>query len=339
MMHPATESSSPRLQQIADWLEQTVSFRPSFIRPAAADASIRRYWRVDAASGTLIVMDAPPEGFSFESFLAQHERLERVGVPVPHLLACDASQGFALLEDLGDAVLTPLLTPEAAADWYRRAIDLLVEMQLRVDPQGLSPYDAAFLQRELEICREWYFGQQLGVTLSEADQATWARSCTLIVTRNLAQPACYVHRDFHSRNLMVKEGRLRLIDYQDAVCGPITYDLVSLLRDAYIEWDEAFVLDLAIRYWEKARQARLPVAADFAEFYRDFEWQGLQRHLKVLGIFARLKFRDGKEQYQADIPRVLGYVQKVCGRYAELGALRRLLAGLHDEKMLSGYTF
>ena len=339
MTHSKTLCSTPRFQCMASWLSQFAPGVEATIRPAAADASVRSYWRIELAGESRIVMDAPPEGFVFDGFLKQHENLARAGVPVPQLLAFDAEQGFALLEDLGDAILTPLLTPEDAANWYLQAIDLLVAMQKNVDPQGMAPYDAAFLRRELEICREWYFGQQLGVTLEEDALATWERSCALIVARNLAQPAVFVHRDYHSRNLMVKAGRLRLIDYQDALHGPISYDLVSLLRDAYIEWDEAFVLDLVIRYWERARQAGLPVAEDFAEFYRDFEWQGLQRHLKVLGIFARLKYRDGKEQYQADIPRVLGYVLKVCERYVELGALRRLLAAVHEEQIASGYTF
>ncbi|SFN60369.1 hypothetical protein SAMN05660284_01861 [Formivibrio citricus] len=331
--------SSLRSRQMTDWLKQIFPAGVSAIVPAAADASVRSYWRVAVKGKSHIVMDAPPEGFAFNAFLMQHRLLERAGAPVPQLLDFDADQGFALLEDLGDSILTPLLTEEAAGNWYLRAIDLLVSMQKSVDSQGMAPYDAAFLRRELDICREWYFGQQLGITLEDEALAAWERSCALIVARNLSQPAVFVHRDYHSRNLMVKDGRLRLIDYQDALHGPISYDLVSLLRDAYIEWDEAFVLDLAIRYWQKAREAGLPVADDFAEFYRDFEWQGLQRHLKVLGIFARLKYRDGKEQYQADIPRVLGYVRKVCERYAELGALRKLLAAVHDEQLATGYTF
>lgn len=331
--------SNPRFELMQKWLHDGLGLSVQDIVPAAADASTRRYWRIFVDGTSRIVMDAPSDGFHFDPFLAQHARLSGAGVPVPELFAHDAGQGFALLEDLGDATLTPLLTRDAAKDWYIQAIDLLVHMQARVDARDLPPYDAAFLQRELEICREWYLGRQLGVSMNEEMQAVWSRSSALIVTRNLQQPTGFVHRDYHSRNLMVKEDKLRLIDYQDAVHGPLSYDLVSLLRDAYIDWDESFVIDLAIRYWEKARSAGLPLSADFSEFYRDFEWQGLQRHLKVLGIFARLKFRDGKEQYQADIPRVLDYVYKVCERYIELGALRRLLARIHEEKIDVGYTF
>lgn len=331
--------SNPRFCQMQNWLVQCLGQPPETIEPAAADASARRYWRVRTGGECRIVMDAPADGFHFGQFLMQHARLCDAGMPVPALYAHDAGQGFALLEDLGDITLTSLLTPAAAKRWYLAAIDLLVDMQVRVDVRDLPPYDAAFLQRELEICREWYFGRQLGVTLSEDMREVWSRSCTLIVARNLQQPTGFVHRDYHSRNLMVKDDRLRLIDYQDAVHGPLSYDLVSLLRDAYIDWDESFVIDLAIRYWEKGRAAGLPLSTDFSEFYRDFEWQGLQRHLKVLGIFARLKFRDGKTQYQADMPRVLEYVYKVCERYIELGVLRRLLAQVHAEQIDVGYTF
>ena len=335
----STSQTDTRLNQLKDWLQCAMGFSAIDIAPAAADASTRRYWRIHSAQGSRIVMDAPPDGFHFATYLAQHLRLESAEVPVPELFAQDAEQGFALLEDLGSETLTGHLTPEAARSWYLRAIDLLIQMQTRVETDGLPKYDAAFFQRELEICREWYFGQQLGVALDGEALATWERSCALIVARSVSQPTGFVHRDYHSRNLMVQDDRLRVIDYQDAVCGPLSYDLVSLLRDAYIDWDEAFVLDLAIVYWEKARAAGLPVNEDFGEFYRDFEWQGLQRHLKVLGIFARLKYRDGKAQYQADIPRVLWYVKKVCERYVELGALRRLLARVHEEIVDVGYTF
>ena len=331
--------STPRFRQMQDWLQGCLDQPVLGIASAAADASARRYWRIETDGASRIVMDAPPESFQFETYLAQHARLSDAGLPVPQLFAHDARLGFALLEDLGNTTLTQLLTPDAAKGWYLQAIDLLVRLQVAVSAQALPAYDAAFLQRELEICREWYFGYQLSVTLNAEMQEVWSRSCALIVARNLQQPTGFVHRDYHSRNLMVKDDRLRLIDYQDAVHGPLSYDLVSLLRDAYIDWDESFVIDLAIRYWEQARAAGLPLTADFSEFYRDFEWQGLQRHLKVLGIFARLKFRDGKTQYQADIPRVLDYVRKVCERYGELGALRRLLAQVHAEQIDVGYTF
>ena len=339
MTHSKTLCSTPRFQCMASWLSQFAPGVEATIRPAAADASVRSYWRIELAGESRIVMDAPPEGFVFDGFLKQHENLARAGVPVPQLLAFDAEQGFALLEDLGDAILTPLLTPEDAANWYLQAIDLLVAMQKNVDPQGMAPYDAAFLRRELEICREWYFGQQLGVTLEEDALATWERSCALIVARNLAQPAVFVHRDYHSRNLMVKAGRLRLIDYQDALHGPVSYDIACLYRDAYLSWEEDVVLDGTIRYWDLARSKGLPVRADFADFWRDVEWMGLQRHLKVAGIFARLHHRDGKAGYVEDTPRFIDYMRRTCARYRELAPLARLLDRVEGVETRSGTTF
>lgn len=332
--------NSARHDAMQSWLASTCGTAPQTLSAAAADASVRRYWRATWPQRSLIVMEADPGQFDCKPFLDLRQRLADAGLPVPDCLAIDLEQGLVLLEDLGDQTLTPLLNEEAAArQWYRQAIELLIKQQLAVSAENLPAYDGAFLQRELEICREWYFGRQLGIELDAKNLAAWERSCALIVANNLQQAQTFVHRDFHSRNLMVKEGQLRLIDFQDAVAGPIAYDLVSLLRDAYISWPEDFVLDLAIRYWDQARSAGLPVAADFGDFYRAFEWQGLQRHLKVLGIFARLKFRDGKEGYQADIPRVLEYVKKVCERYSELAALRRLLRDVHHEVIEVGYTF
>ncbi|WP_028455237.1 aminoglycoside phosphotransferase family protein [Chitinilyticum litopenaei] len=327
-------------QQIHAWLLQ-LGQQPQTLVPAASDASARQYWRATLADGqSRIVMQADPAVLDFAPFLARQAELAAAGLPVPAVLAQDAAQGLVLLEDLGTTELAAVLDAGNAQDWYRRAIDLLVSMQATLPHAQLPAFDAAFQQRELEICREWYFGQQLGVTLDGEALAAWQRSCALIVARNVQQPVVFMHRDYHARNLMVQGEALRLIDFQDAVAGPLSYDIVSLLRDAYLDWDEAFVLDLAIRYWEKARAAGLPVDADFADFYRAFEWQGLQRHLKILGLFARLKYRDGKERYQADIPRVLHYVQKVCERYVELGALARLLRQLHPSGQPAvGYTF
>lgn len=328
-------------QQILTLISDTLHRSVKKLEVAASDASIRQYWRASLDDGRdIIVMQADPAQFDVRPFLARQAELAAAGLPVPAVLGSASEQGLVLLEDLGTTELASVITPQNAQDWYRRAIDLLVQMQTALPAAHLPPFDAAFQQREMDICREWYFPQQLGVELADADLATWQRSTALIVARNLQQAPHFMHRDFHARNLMVQGDALRLIDFQDAVAGPLSYDLVSLLRDAYLDWEEAFVLDLAIRYWEKARAAGLPVDADFAEFYRAFEWQGLQRHLKILGLFARLKHRDGKARYQADIPRVLNYVTKVCERYVELGALARLLRKLHGEQAQQvGYTF
>jgi aminoglycoside/choline kinase family phosphotransferase len=203
----------------------------------------------------------------------------------------------------------------------------------------LPPYDDALLRRELGLFPEWYLGRHLAVALPERDAGILAAAFDRIIANNLAQPQVYVHRDYHSRNLMVCEPLPGVIDFQDAVYGPITYDLASLLKDAYIRWDEPRVIDWSVRYWEKARKAGLPVQVDFADFYRDFEWIGVQRHLKVAGIFARLAHRDGKERYLADMPLVLEYLQRACTRYRELGPLADLLDRLHERAPKTGYTF
>ncbi|MGL4604229.1 MAG: aminoglycoside phosphotransferase family protein [Iodobacter sp.] len=328
-----------RTDSLHSWLTEVTGNAPISLEIAAADASVRCYWRAVFADRSLIIMDALPAVFDCQPYLLMQQRLLNAGLPVPAVLMQNLEQGWVVLEDLGDQTLASLINPENAANYYRQAIALLVKMQVSTPVDDLAPFDGAFMQREMEICREWYFGQQFGVTLEGKQLAVWERSCALIVAQNMSQPTLFMHRDFHSRNLMVKDDALRLIDFQDAVLGPITYDLVSLLKDAYLDWDESFVLDLAIRYWEQARDAGLPVHADFGDFYRAFEWQGLQRHLKILGLFARLKYRDGKEQYQADLPRVFEYVRKVCLRYSELTPLGRLLLNLHGEPVATGFTF
>lgn len=289
---------------------------------------------------SVIVMDAEPTQFDAAPFLARQAELSAAAIRVPAVFAHDATLGLTLLEDLGSQELTPLLDDAATAKaWYLRAIANLVTIQSRLAHVQLPQFDAAFQRREIEICREWYLGVHLAQTLDDKQLAVWERSVALIVARNVTQTHVFMHRDYHSRNLMVADGELALLDFQDAVSGPVSYDLVSLLRDAYISWDEGFVLDLAIRYWEQARAAGVSVPEDFSEFYTAFEWQGLQRHLKVLGLFARLNHRDGKSRYLADIPRVFDYVRSVCQRYSELTPLGRLLLDARGEKIEVGYSF
>ncbi|KPC50862.1 aminoglycoside phosphotransferase family protein [Amantichitinum ursilacus] len=322
------------------WLATVTPAAPQTLTAGGSDASVRVYWRAHFANHSLIVMDADPQLFDSAPFLDIQQRLAQAGIRVPQVLAHDAALGLTLLEDLGDVLLASVLTDKASARaWYNRAIDLLVKIQSKLQPAGLPDFDAHFLRRELEIGREWYLGKHLGVELQGAALATWERSCALIIAHSVSQPRVFMLRDYHSRNLMLKDDELAVIDFQDAVNGPVSYDIVSLLRDAYLAWDETFVLDLAIRYWEKARKAGIPVDEDFGEFYRAFEWQGLQRHLKVLGLFARLHHRDGKDRYLADIPRVLEYIRKVCVRYAELTPLYRVFMDAAGEKIETGYTF
>ena len=291
-------------------------------------------------------MDARPGLEDLGAFLHVRDTFAACQVRVPQVYVADPTAGFVLLEDFGNTHYLAALDADTAPALYGAALDALVAIQGGTQPNVLPPYDAALLRRELELFREWYCGKHLGFTLSGDQNAALDRLFALLIANNLAQPQVYVHRDFHSRNLMLIEDpsspigfATGILDFQDAVTGPITYDLVSLLRDAYIRWDEEQVLDWAIRYWERARKAGLPVNQDFGEFYRDFDWMGLQRHLKVLGIFARLKHRDGKDGYLRDMPLVLEYVRKCTERYSAFGELRELLDQLEGAAPQVGYTF
>ena len=338
-----TTSSDQRLTDLKHWLAHLpgTPVDPNSLRPASSDASFRRYFRVDNADGsTAIAMDAPPPQEDVQPFIQVAELFGSTGVSVPAVLAQDVAQGFLLLSDLGTTTYLHQLAPDTAHALYLDAIDALVLLQVQSRPGVLPEYDRAMLQRELMLFPDWYINKHLGVTLSDAQQVELNGVFEALLANNLAQPQVYVHRDYHSRNLMVlAKGNPGILDFQDAVYGPITYDLVSLLRDAYIEWDEEIVLDWTIRYWERARRAGLPVNPDIDAFYRDFEFMGLQRHLKVLGIFARLFHRDGKDAYLKDLPLVMQYTRKVAGRYKVLSPLIRLLDALENKAPSVGYTF
>ncbi|MGB7481115.1 MAG: phosphotransferase [Burkholderiaceae bacterium] len=342
----ASPSTDVRLLQLRDWLAAlpAAQLRLDTLRPASADASFRRYFRLDTENGgTLIAMDAPPPQEDVRPFLRVAALLAETGVSVPRVLAEDAAQGFLLLTDLGSTTYLQQLNPDSAHRLYLDAIDALVQMQMHSRPSVLPEYDRALLARELALFPDWYVGKHLGLTLDEQQTKQLQQVFDALLANNLAQPQVYVHRDYHSRNLMVLAGEHAgnpgILDFQDAVYGPITYDLVSLLRDAYIRWDEEMVLDWAIRYWERARRAGLPVNPDIDAFYRDFEFMGLQRHLKVLGIFARLYHRDGKDAYLKDMPLVMEYTRKTAHRYGALQPLLRLLDLLEERAPQFGYTF
>ena len=332
-----------RRQLLEQWLKDQFPARPFTLQPASADASFRRYFRASFDGQTVIVMDAPPQHEDCAPFLRVAEILAATGVHVPEILAQNLELGFLLLSDLGNTTFLHALNEriERAHELYGEATDALVKMQLAHQADSLPAYDEALLQRELDLFPDWYIAKHLQIDLTEKQQAALRAVFSRILQNNLAQPKVLVHRDYHSRNLMVTSPNPGIIDFQDAVYGPITYDLVSLLKDAYIHWDEERILDWAIRYWEKARKAGLPVSADFAEFYRDFEWMGVQRHLKVLGIFARLNYRDGKAAYLNDMPLVMHYLRKACERYRELDPLLNLLDELHpaESGQKVGYTF
>jgi aminoglycoside/choline kinase family phosphotransferase len=266
--------------------------------------------------------------------------MAEAGVHVPRVIAEDLERGFLLLSDLGTDGYLQALNDSTADRLFRDAIDALIRWQLASKPGVLPPYDKALLARELALFPEWYIGRHRAVTLNTAQNQALGQVFARILDSNLAQPAVYVHRDYMPRNLMVCDANPGVLDFQDAVYGPITYDVASLFKDAFVSWDEARVLDWTARYWEKAKRAGLPVAADFGEFYRDFEWMGLQRHLKVLGIFARLKYRDGKGSYVEDTPRFIGYVRAVAVRYAALKPLLMLLDEIEGRAVAGvGYTF
>jgi len=355
---PVAWSDPQRAAYFQTWLNQVpehFGLRLNSLRLASADASFRRYFRIDTASGSCIIMDAPPDKENCEAFVKVAALMQDAGIHAPKVLAWDQAQGFMLLSDLGARTMMQVINradPQANLPLYLQAVDALIAWQLSSKPGVLPPYDEALLHRELTLFPDWYIGQHKGLAIDEAMRFTLDNSFQQIVARNLAQPSVFVHRDFMPRNLMVPVedtaqvfagppqeklaperlsdatcvgAGLGVLDFQDAVYGPITYDIASLMRDAFLSWEEDFCLDVTIRYWEKARKAGLPVGDDFGEFYRGVEWMGLQRHLKVAGIFARLTLRDGKPQYLADTPRFINYIRSTCNRYRELKPLLRLV--------------
>jgi hypothetical protein len=330
-----------RRKQIQSWLDGLHPGRSFTLAPASADASFRRYFRATLDDGTTrIVMDAPPANEDCRPWLRVQKLFQDAGVHVPEVLARDLERGFLLLSDLGNATYLQALTPDNAVSLYADAITSLVAIQQASRPDVLPEYDRALLRRELDLFPEWYLAKHHRLELSAAENESLETVFERILAVNLAEPKVFVHRDYHSRNLMRVDGTGNpgIIDFQDAVYGPISYDMVSLLKDAYIEWDEDLALDWLVRYWEQARKAGLPVAADFGEFFRDYEWMGVQRHVKVLGIFARLYHRDGKDGYLKDLPLVARYLRKACERYAELSPLRKLLDRVEDKVTVLGYT-
>ena len=308
------------------WLTTPLQGARFTLAPASEDASFRRYFRATLDDGrSFVAMDAPPEKEDCRPFLHVARLLKEAGVHAPEVLAQDLAQGFLLLSDLGTKTYLGELNAGNAARLFGDAVDALLRWQAATRAGELPPYDEALLQREMNLFPEWYLGKHLCVHLSSEKQNSLERIFQLLVASALAQPRVYVHRDYMPRNLMLSRPNPGVLDFQDAVIGPISYDVVSLFRDAFLSWDEELVLDWTVRYWEKARKQGLPVAADFGEFWRAFEWMGLQRHLKVLGIFARINYRDGKPKYLADTPRFIAYARSVATRYRELLPLARLL--------------
>jgi aminoglycoside/choline kinase family phosphotransferase len=385
---PVTWADPARAQAFSAWLQSIAAqhaLTPASTRLASADASFRRYFRIDkAAGGSCIIMDAPPDKEDCHPFVKVAGLMAGAGLPAPRVLAWNEAAGFMLLSDLGAQTMMEVIAPSPAVDaitqatqthhaLYMQAVDALVRWQLSSKPDVLAPYDDALLSRELALFPDWYVAQHRGLVLSSAQQAVLDNAFEQIKASNLQSlggARVFVHRDYMARNLMAPtivaartslppEGAhfprggpseniltmphtaygLGILDFQDAVYGPITYDIASLMRDAFLTWEEDFVLDITIRYWQQARKAGLPVGDDFGEFYRAVEWMGLQRHLKILGIFARLTLRDGKPRYLADTPRFIKYVRATAARYRQLGPLMVLLDAMEGNETRVGYTF
>jgi aminoglycoside/choline kinase family phosphotransferase len=328
-----------RFRALDAWLRARLSGAPFRIERASTDASFRRYFRVFLDDRTLIAMDAPPAREDSRPFVKVAGLLREAGLNAPIILEADIEQGFLLVTDLGTRSYLDALQEGDPRPLFADAATALVHWQAASKPGVLPEYGEALLRRELALFPDWYVGRHLGVELTAAQRESLEAVFRAVLARNLAEPRVYVHRDFMPRNLMVARPNPGILDFQDAVHGPISYDIACLYRDAFLSWDEETVLDGTIRYWQKAREAKLPVRADFADFWRDVEWMGLQRHLKVLGIFARLAHRDGKAGYVEDTPRFLGYVRHAVSRYDELAPLGRLLDELEGRKAQVGYTF
>ena len=330
-----------RLRALEAWLRAALPATPFRLEPASADASFRRYFRVRPEGGpSIIAMDAPPERENTAAFVRVAQLLREAGLNAPKVLAQNLAQGFLLLTDLGTTPYIAALREGRDVDrLFGDATTALVRWQAASRPEVLPEYGEALLARELALFPDWYIARHLGVELNPAQREALQGVFRNVLARNLAEARVYVHRDYMPRTLMVCDDNPGILDFQDAVRGPISYDVACLFRDAFISWDEERVLDGTIRYWEKARKARLPVPADFSDFWRDVEWMGLQRHLKVLGIFARLKHRDGKSGYVEDTPRFVGYVRHAVNRYNDLAPLGRLLDDLEGRKPEVRLTF
>ena len=333
------EGPLERYELLHQWTAASLGRNDFDLTPASSDASFRQYFRATFNGSNYIVMDAPPSHEDCRPFIEVAHLFAAAGVNVPKVLAKNLDQGFLLLSDLGPTTYLSVLTESNARELYLAANDALIKIQLASEPGILQRYDRELLLREMNLFPDWYVAKHLGQSITDAQARLMNQAFEQILSNNLAQPCVYVHRDYHSRNLMVSEPNPGILDFQDALYGPLTYDLASLYKDAYIKWDEEQVLDWLIRYWEAARKAGLPVTTDFYDFFRNFEWMGVQRHIKVLGIFARLYHRDGKDNYLKDMPRVMDYLRKACERYHELHCMVRLLDHLENRSAQTGYSF
>lgn len=315
--------------QITEWLNNILKNQEYTIKPASSDASFRRYFRIVSNNQSYILMDAPPEKENSKPFVDIANVLFKAGLNVPKIHEADLKKGFLLLSDLGNKTYLDELNQQNASLLYRDAYLALIKIQKNADTQSLKPYSDSLLMKELSLFPDWYLKSHKSYEMNDSEKNILGLTFDLLIKNINSHTQVFVHRDFHSRNLMFCNGDLGenpgILDFQDAVKGSIVYDLVSLFKDAYIVWNEEEMMDWLIRYWEKAKQNKLKVQDDFAEFYRDFEWMGVQRHLKVLGIFARLNYRDHKANYLSDLPAVENYLRRACERYKDLHPLLKLM--------------
>lgn len=315
--------------QITEWLNNILKNQEYTIKPASSDASFRRYFRIVSNNQSYILMDAPPEKENSKPFVDIANVLFKAGLNVPKIHEADLKKGFLLLSDLGNKTYLDELNQQNASLLYRDAYLALIKIQKNADTQSLKPYSDSLLMKELSLFSDWYLKSHKSYEMNDSEKNILGLTFDLLIKNINSHTQVFVHRDFHSRNLMFCNGDLGenpgILDFQDAVKGSIVYDLVSLFKDAYIVWNEEEMMDWLIRYWEKAKQNKLKVQDDFAEFYRDFEWMGVQRHLKVLGIFARLNYRDHKANYLSDLPAVENYLRRACERYKDLHPLLKLM--------------
>jgi hypothetical protein len=326
-----SRNEDPRLKLLRHWLESELGWRDFGLAPASADASFRRYFRATRAQGSCVVMDAPPDKEDVGPYLEVAGMLQEVGVHAPRVLARNAAEGFLLLTDLGSTTyLAELGDARRAGSLYADAIAALVRIQARgaAHAPRLPPYDERLLRFEMSLFTDWLLGRHLGLQLGASEVRQLAEAFDLLVASALEQPRVFVHRDYHSRNLMVCPGENPgILDFQDAVHGPLTYDLVSLLRDCYVAWPQQQVVAWALDFRAQAGRAGIDVGRDEGQFLRWFDLMGVQRHLKASGIFARLWHRDGKPGYLPDVPRTLGYLSAACERHPDLAEVGVLVSG------------
>ena len=315
------------------WLEQ-LGYRDYRLSPASEDASFRSYLRLECGEDSFVVMDAPPQQEPCDRFIAVAHMLRDAGVNAPKIIASNLTDGFLLLTDFGSADYLSQLNAQTVGQLYADALAALQTMQTGIDADDLPDYDEDLLQREMDLFHDWFMVQLLGVELDASQRAIWQDVKQLLVENALDQPQVFVHRDYHSRNLMKLElDNPGILDFQDAVRGPITYDLVSLLRDCYVAWPAARVDQLLLTYYKSIRVNEL-VEVEAAQFRRWFDLMGVQRHLKAVGIFSRLNIRDGKPGYLKDIPRTLGYLRQVCAEEASMVGLSTLIEELHLQQRI-----